>query len=68
MPITTEGTGKEIFDGMRVFTNDLDGSRQYGTLRQGETFRGPEDWYVEYDDGQSCIVLDFSTIYDARNN
>lgn len=55
------------FDGQRVYAYELDPhTRLYGTLRQGETIRGPEDWYVDYDDGESCLVLDFSALWDAR--
>ncbi len=49
--------------GDRIYTYEVDGTKVFGTLQRGETFRGPDDWFVDYDDGESCVVLDMDQIF-----
>lgn len=52
----------------RVYTHDyLDGNitRFYGNLRVNENNPEVSAWYIEYDDGESCAVLDFGLVYKA---
>jgi hypothetical protein len=64
---TKDGNGNILHEGDRVFTDDENGSRIYGTLRYEETFRSEAEWTIEYDDGETFIVLDFSQVYNAAN-
>jgi len=45
----------------RVVTVDLDGSFIQGTLKRQDI--KDMEWYVEYDDGESCLVLDWSQLF-----
>lgn len=60
-----DAQGFSLHEGDRVFALDLDYKRVYGTLQRGETFRGKQDWYVDYDDGETAVVLDFNYLWRA---
>ena len=50
--------GEVVKDGDRVYTYTLGYTKVYGTLHHGETFLSNDSWYVDYDDGESCVVLE----------
>lgn len=50
----------------RVATYDVDGSLHYGVLlKSGPNDYWPNSWYVRYDDGEECYILDWGSIYIA---
>lgn len=54
--------------GDRVYSYDyIEGKpiRCYGTLYKNEDFPEVSEWYIEYDDGQECAVLDMSLVFKA---
>lgn len=61
---TIDAYGNTLHEGDRVFVHEIDGKRQYGTLEHGETAIG-QSWYVDYDDGESYILLDTNDLFKA---
>lgn len=47
--------------GDRVFAYDFGWERKYGTLMQNDD----GSYYVHYDDGEECLVLNFDFLYHA---
>lgn len=60
-----DADGNILHEGDRVFAYDLDGKRVYGTLRPNDGYEEVSEWYVEYDDGEECAVLDFDQLWKA---
>lgn len=60
-----DGDGNRLHEGDRVYSYDFDSSRVYGTLHKNEDHPEVSDYYIEYDDGQECAVLDISSVYKA---
>lgn len=64
-----DGDGRVLHEGDRVFSYDYDEQltirRMYGTLHKNEDFPHVSEWYVAYDDGEECAVLDMSSIFKA---
>lgn len=58
-----DGNGKEVKEGERVATFDIDGSMVYGTLHRNVEFPHVSDYYVKFDDGEECAVLDMDLIF-----
>ena len=58
-----DGNGILLNKGDKVFAFDIDGSKQKGILIKGKTCRGEDDWYVHYEDGEDCLVIEFSTLW-----
>ena len=63
--IPLDGEGKRLYEGDRVYTYDFDNTRVYGTLLPNDDYKEVSEWYVEYDDGVACAVLDFNQIFKA---
>jgi hypothetical protein len=66
--VLIDGDGQKLHEGDRVFTYDAFASnheRIYGTLYKNSEFPNVSDYYVSYDDGEDCAVLDFTTIFKA---
>lgn len=66
--VLIDGDGQKLHEGDRVFTYDAFASnheRIYGTLYKNSEFPNVSDYYVSYDDGQDCAVLDFTTLFKA---
>ena len=57
--------GMRLHDGDRVYVYDEHDARLYGTLYKNKDFPHVSDYYIEYDDGQECAVLDMSSVYKA---
>lgn len=66
MDSTINDNGEILNIGDRVFTYDAFSNydKVFGVLQFGETAFG-EMWYVDYEDGESCIVLDINSIWKA---
>lgn len=65
MEIVIDANNQSLHDGSRVYTYDFDGKTKiYGTLRENE-FKNVSEWYVAYDDGNDCAVLDFKALWKA---
>ena len=64
-----DGNGNLLHEGDRVFGYDFkDGGgykRVYGTLNISDEPKTNGHWCVDYDDGDSYIVLDFDSIFRA---
>ena len=63
----------EIFDadnnllkeGDRVYCYDLDGqTKVYGTIHYNDIISNT--WYIKYDDGDECLVLDFAVVWKVN--
>lgn len=62
------GDGQKPHQGDRVYSYDyIEGkpTRCYGTLHKNEDYPEVSEWYIEYDDGQECAVLDMSLVFKA---
>jgi hypothetical protein len=60
-----DAQGNILHEGDRVFAYDLDSKRVYGTLYRNKDYPEVSEWYVQYDDGEDCAVLDFSLLWKA---
>lgn len=56
-----DADGKTLHEGDRVYSYDLDSKRYYGTLHKNSD----DTWFVVYDDGNECLVVEFSLIWKA---
>ncbi len=57
-----------LHEGDRVYCHDYyDGKviRCYGTLHKNLDYPHVSDWYICYDDGMQCAVLDLSLVFKA---
>ena len=66
--VLIDGDGQKLHEGDRVFTYDVFTPKQqriYGTLYKNSEFPNVSDYYVSYDDGEDCAVLDFTTLFKA---
>lgn len=67
--VTVDGDGQVLHEGDRVYSYDYDKnlkpSRCYGTLHKNEDFPEVSEWYITYDDGQECAVLEMSLVFKA---
>jgi|LakMenE01Jun11ns_1017448.scaffolds.fasta_scaffold7577049_1 hypothetical protein len=55
-------------EGDRVYTYDLDNSKCFGTIHKNKEYPNVSEWYVKYDDGQECAVLDLSLIIKTKQH
>ena len=61
-----DADGQRLYAGDRVYAYDIDGrTRVYGTLLPNDDYKDVAEWYVEYDDGAECAVLDFGVLWKA---
>ena len=66
--VPLDGDGQTLHEGDRVFTHGFTDSgwgRHYGSLHKNEEFPNVSDWWIDYDDGEQCAVLDFADVFKA---
>jgi hypothetical protein len=64
--VLIDGDGQKLHLQDRVYTYEaFTNERVYGTLYKNSEFPNVSDYYVSYDDGEDCAVLDFTTIFKA---
>ena len=67
--VPIDGDGQVLHEGDRVYSYDYDKnlkpSRCYGTLHKNEDYPEVSEWYIAYDDGQECAVLEMSLVFKA---
>jgi len=67
--ISFDGDGNILYEGDRVYSYGFDDKwrpqRLYGTLHKNEDHPDVSEWYIAYDDGQECAVLDMSLVFKA---
>ncbi len=67
--VPIDGDGQVLHEGDRVYSYDYDNnlkpSRCYGTLHKNEDYPNVSEWYIAYDDGQECAVLEMSLVFKA---
>lgn len=67
--VPLDGDGQVLHEGDRVYSYDYDKnlkpSRCYGTLHKNEDYPNVSEWYIAYDDGQECAVLEMSLVFKA---
>jgi hypothetical protein len=64
--VLIDGDGQKLHLQDRVYTYEaFTNERIYGTLYKNSDFPNVSDYYVSYDDGEDCAVLDFKTIFKA---
>lgn len=64
-----DAEGNPLHEGDRVYSYDHTDNgyqRVYGTLQISDTKETFGHWCVEYDDGESFMVLDFNNVWFAR--
>lgn len=64
-----DAEGNPLYEGDRVYSYDYTDNgyqRVYGTLQISDTKETFGHWCVEYDDGESFMVLDFNNVWSAR--
>lgn len=62
--------GQILHEMDRVYSYDYnvetgDPQRCYGTLHKNEDYPEVSEWYITYDDGQDCAVLEMSLVFKA---
>jgi hypothetical protein len=63
-----DGDGQVLHEGYRVFTHEFTNNgwcKYYGTLHKNEDYPEVSEWYIDYDDGQECAVLEMSLVFKA---
>jgi hypothetical protein len=67
--VPIDGDGQVLHEGDRVYSYGYDDNwkpqRLYGTLHKNEDFSEVSEWYIAYDDGEECAVLDMSLVFKA---
>lgn len=67
--VPTDGDGQRLHDGDRVYSygynKDMKPERLYGTLHKNEDYPEVSEWYIAYDDGEECAVLELSLVFKA---
>jgi len=67
--MNTKVENKTLKEGDRVYSYDYDNnskpSRYYGTLRKNTDYPHVSEWYIAYDDGHDCAVLEMSLVFKA---
>jgi hypothetical protein len=64
--VLIDGDGQRLHLEDRFYTyKEFTNERIYGTLYKNSEFPNVSDYYVSYDDGEDCAVLDFTTIFKA---
>jgi hypothetical protein len=67
--VPIDGDGQVLHEGDRVYSYGYDDKwkpqRLYGTLHKNEDYPEVSDWYIAYDDGQECAVLEMSLVFKA---
>lgn len=64
--VLIDGNGQKLHLQDRVYTYEaFTNERVYGTLYKNSEFPNVSDYYVSYDDGEDCALLDFKTIFKA---
>lgn len=65
--VPIDGDGQVLHEGDRVYSYGYDDNwkpqRLYGTLHKNEDFPTVSEWYIAYDDGQECAVLEMSLVF-----
>ena len=51
--------------GDRVYTMDW-GVLHYGTLKKGKTSNGPDEYYIDYDDDEVYIIIDWFIVFKVK--
>ena len=49
----------------KVYCYDLDGIRKYGIILKNTDYPNVSEWYIKYEDGEECAVLEISLVYKA---
>lgn len=65
MNATIGSNNNVLHNGDRVYSYDLDSKRYYGTLYKNEDYPEVSEWYIEYDDGNECAVIDINLVFKA---
>jgi len=52
-------------EGDRVWCLDSDGKEQHGNIYLNTEHPDVSEWYIRYDDGEECAVLDVMQVYPA---
>lgn len=67
--VPIDGDGQRLHDGDRVYSygynKDMKPERLYGTLHKNEDYPHVSDWYIAYDDGEECAVLELGLVFKA---
>jgi len=54
-------------EGERVWCYDFDGSKVQGSIHRNTDHPDVSDWYIKYDDGHECAVLDENSVNKVKN-
>jgi len=65
MKLVSNIRGEVFTEGDRVVAYDL-GDKVYGILCENTDHPEVSEWYVKYDDGAECAVLDFDFLWKAN--
>lgn len=58
-----DGNGNLLKEGDRVWTYDWGYIPLQGTLKENTEHKDVSEWYVAWDDGENCAVLNFDFIW-----
>jgi hypothetical protein len=67
--VPLDSDGQTLHEGDRVYSygydDNLKPQRLYGTLNKNEDYPEVSEWYIAYNDGQKCAVLEMSLVFKA---
>ena len=66
MKIIQNIRGEVFTEGNRVFAYDFDNSKVYGIIYENRGHKDISEWYVKYDDGAECAVLDIDFLWKSE--
>lgn len=60
-----DGNDEIVKVGDRVYSFDFDGTACYGVLCKNKDNPEVSQFYIQYDDGEDCAVLDISIVFKS---
>lgn len=57
--------GNELTEGARVYCFDFDAKKVYGTLYLNKDYQHVSRWFIAFDDGNDCAVLNEQSVFKA---
>lgn len=54
---------KQFKAGDRVYAHGLDSKKYHGTIHKNTEFPNISEWYVKYDDGKECAIIDIDSVF-----
>ena len=59
----TENKEQKFKEGDRVFSYGFGYEKHGGTIYKNTEYPEVSEWYIKYDDGEECAVIDINYVY-----